>query len=258
LGTTVYLYLGEVTVRNPKGYENWLISLALFLLALIPRWLDLGRFLTADEFLWVDRSRNFLAGLTNSAYRCPTIVETWGFAEGLACTLRTGHPGVTTMWTGSFGLVLRWLVDGRPAALHDYVVAVATNPLDATFVAPERLATVLITSTWIVAVYWLLRRLISWQVALIVALLLALDPFHIALSRVIHHDALSTTFMTLSVLMMLIYWGQGAGRSWLLLSGVSAGFAFLSKSPALYLIPFVALVGLWFTVMAVKRKNDGD
>jgi len=236
-------------------FSKFIVSLLLFLLALVPRLLDLGRFLTADEFLWVDRSRNFLAGLTNSAYRCTTVVEKWEFAQGLACTLRTGHPGVTTMWTGSFGLWLRWLIDGRPTTLHDYVVAVSTNPLDATFIAPERLGTVLLMSLWVVAVYWLIRRLIGPQVALVAAVIIALDPFHIALSRVIHHDALSTAFMTLSVLTMLIYWGQKAGRRWLVLSGVFAGFGFLSKSPALFLMPFVAVVGLWFTVKEVRDTD---
>ena len=176
-------------------------------------------------------------------------------AEGLACTLRTGHPGVTTMWTGSFGFVLRWLADGRPTSLHDYVVAISTNPLDPTFIAPERLGTVLLTSVWVVAVYWLVRRLFGPTIALVGAMLLALDPFHVALSRVIHHDALSTTFMTLSVLIMLIYWGQAAGKRWLILSGVLAGFGFLSKSPSLYLMPFVALVGLWFGVQQIRSRE---
>jgi 4-amino-4-deoxy-L-arabinose transferase-like glycosyltransferase len=233
-------------------------SLTLFLLALVPRLPDLGRFLTADEFLWVDRSRNFLAALTNPAWRCTTPVEAWEYAQGLACTLRTGHPGVTTMWTGSFGLWLRWLLDGRPAALHAYVVGVSTNPLDAGFVAPERLGTVLITSAWVVAVYWLARRLFGGPVALITALLLALDPFHIALSRVIHHDALGTTFMTLSALTALIYWGQQPGRKWLLLSGALGGLGFLSKSPAMFLMPFVAGVGLWFFWQQRRGGQPGN
>ncbi len=266
-------------------HSKLIISLALFLLALIPRLPDLGRFLTADEFLWVDRSRNFLAALINPAFQCDSVVEEWGYAaHGLACTLRTGHPGVTTMWTGSFGFILRWLWDGRPIPLYDYVVAIATNPLDASFIAPERLGTVLLTSFWVVAVYWLARRLFGPAIALVWAILLALDPFHIALSRVIHHDALSTAFMTLSVLGMFIYWGEksvnsyqlsvnsdlqnlsGGRRSavsghwlrrrgWLFFSGVCAGFAFLSKSPALYLMPFVALTGLWFTAPAVWNKK---
>ncbi len=257
--------------ENPSGATRsalrspLLTSLLLFLLALIPRLFDLGRFLTADEFLWADRSRNFLAGLTNPAYQCTTVVEKWASVEGLACTLRTGHPGVTTMWTGSFGFILRWLLDGRPAPLHDYVVAVSTNPLDPTFIAPERLGTVLITSLWVVAVYWLSRRLFGAGVALAAAILLALDPFHIAYSRVIHHDALSTTFMTLSVLTAFLYWGEhrqrsaGGGRlwsrGWLLLSGVLAGLAFLSKLASLFLLPYIALVGLWFTFAGMRDKN---
>ena len=106
-----------------------------------------------------------------------------------------------------------------------------------------------------VAVYWLTRRLFGAKIALVAAVLIALDPFHIALSRVIHHDALSTTFMTLSALCALIYWGEGAGRKWLVLSGLLAGFGFLSKSPALYLMPFIALVGLWFLVVTVRRRE---
>jgi 4-amino-4-deoxy-L-arabinose transferase-like glycosyltransferase len=238
-------------------HNKTIVSLALFILALIPRLLDLNQFLTADEFLWVDRSRNFLAGLTNPAYRCTTVVETWEVAEGLACTLRTGHPGVTTMWTGSAGFILRWLLDGRPTSLHDYVVAVSTNPLDPTFITPERLGTVLITSLWVVAVYWLARRLFGPAVALVGAVLIALDPFHIALSRVIHHDALSTTFMTLSVLMALIYWGQKAGRKWLLASGVLAGLAFISKLASLFLMPFIALTGLWFFIARWRSAEAG-
>jgi hypothetical protein len=248
-----------------------IVSLSLFLLALAPRLPDLGRFLTADEFLWVDRSRNFLAALTNPAFQCDSVVEAWNFAaQGLACTLRTGHPGVTTMWTGSFGFWLAWLWAGRPGSLHDYVVAVATNPMDASFIAPERLGTVLITSLWVVVVYWLMWRLWGGPIALLSALLLALDPFHIALSRVIHHDALSTTFMTLSVLAMFSYWGDPVSASpggrpgmtgkryWLLLSGALAGFGFLSKSPTLYLMPFVALTGLWFTLAKTWRPGQGD
>jgi 4-amino-4-deoxy-L-arabinose transferase-like glycosyltransferase len=235
--------------------NKMIVSLALFVLALIPRLLDLNQFLTADEFLWVDRSRNFLAGLTNPAYRCTTVIETWDYAEGLACTLRTGHPGVTTMWTGTVGFILRWLLDGRPTTLHDYVVAVSTNPLDPTFITPERLGTVLITSLWVVAVFWLARRLFGPAVALLGAALIALDPFHIALSRVIHHDALATTFMTLSVLTALIYWGQHAGRRWLVLSGILAGLGILSKSPGLYLLPFIAVTGLWFTLIEIRKQT---
>ncbi len=222
------------------------LSVLIFLLALLPRLPELGRFLTPDEFLWVDRSRNFLAGLTNPNYECDPALDEWQPETGLGCTVRTGHPGVTTMWSGSLGFWLRWLSEGRPGPLHDYTVAVSTNPLDPDFIAPTRLGTVFITALAMVAIYWLTRRLFGHPIALVGAALLALDPFHIGLSRVIHHDAYSTTFMTLSVLSAFIYWGQRAGRRWLLLSGAMAGLGILSKSPALYLLPFTGVVGWWF------------
>ncbi|GAB4427410.1 MAG: hypothetical protein Kow0031_07450 [Anaerolineae bacterium] len=228
----------------------------LFALAFVPRLLNLGQFLTADEFLWIDRSRNFLAALVTPGYQCTTPVEAWAVAEGLACTLRTGHPGVTTMWTGSFGLWLVWLATGTSTPLPEYLRTLRVNPVDPVLIAPARVATVIITSLWVVALYWLVRRLLGPKTALLGALLLALSPFHVALSRVIHHDALSTTFMTLSALAALIYWSQAERRGWLAASGVLAGLGFVSKSPAMYLMPFIALTGIWFTA-AEARRSDG-
>ncbi|MCB0211946.1 MAG: glycosyltransferase family 39 protein, partial [Anaerolineae bacterium] len=231
-------------------------SLFLFFAALIPRVVDLGRFLTPDEFLWVDRSRNFLAGLINPAYQCDSVVEAWHYvAEGLACTLRTGHPGVTTMWTGSFGFWLSWLPERRTVSLYDYVVNASTNPLDPNLIIPERMGTVFIVSLWVVAIFWLGRRLFGGSIAFVGALLIALSPFHIALSRVIHHDALSTTFMTLSIMTALVFWGQKAGRHWLVASGMFGGLAFMSKSPALVLLRFIAGEGDWLLFSDDKQTG---
>lgn len=237
---------------------RWGIPVGLFLLALAVRLPALGQFLTPDEFLWADRSRNFLAGLLNPVYGCESPTNHTGLeqAVGLACTLRTGHPGVTTMWTGSLGILLRYLADGAPGAFFDYVLSVQTNPLDLRFIVPMRLPTVVLTSLWVILLYWLVWRLFAdWRVGLAAGLLLALDPFHAAFSRVIHHDALSTTFMTLSLLTALIYWGRQASRRWLVASGVMAGLAFLSKSPSFFLMPFIALVGLW---SLLNRRLNGD
>jgi hypothetical protein len=246
------------SVSGHVTLTRWGIPVGLFLLALAVRLPGLGEFLTPDEFLWADRSRNFLIGLLNSAYVCESPANQTGFeqAVGLACTLRTGHPGVTTMWTGSLGIVLRYLADGAPGRLVDYALAFQTNPLDPRFIVPLRLPTVLLTSLWVAAIYWLVWRL--WgdrRVALAAGLLLALDPFHAAFSRVLHHDALSTTFMTLSLLMALFYWGRGASRRWLVASGILAGLGFLSKSPALFLNPFIALIGLW---ALLSRRAHGQ
>lgn len=236
-----------MTVSVGERTARWAAPLGLLVVALAVRLPGLNTFLTPDEFLWVDRSRNFMAGLLNPAYVCESLVNHTGFeqAMGLGCTLRTGHPGVTTMWTGSLGFLLHYLAGGQPGSLFDFVVGQTTNPLDVALVVPERLPSVVLISMWVVAVYWLVKRLLnSWRVALLAGAFLALDPFHIALSRVIHHDALATAFMTLSLLAALIYWLRGGRRIWLIASGLVAGLAFLSKSTALFLNPFVAVLGL--------------
>jgi len=64
--------------------------------ALIPRLLHLNAFLTLDEFLWLDRSRNFLLAL---------LGHDW------ATTFQTGHPGVTTC--GSAAWVCGGMVSAR-------------------------------------------------------------------------------------------------------------------------------------------------
>jgi hypothetical protein len=223
---------------------RWGIPLALFLLALAVRLPGLGNFFTADEFLWVDRSREFLGGLLSADFTCRNTL-TSQTVSGLACTVRTGHPGVITMWTGSLGIVMRWLSVGGGQSLLDYVRTMPVNPVEQGIIAPVRLPTVVITSLFVAVFYGLLSRLLNRRAALLAGLLLALDPFYIALSRVLHHDALSTTFMTLSALTMFVYFGQEAGRRWLLLSGGLAGLGFLSKSPELYMVPFVLLIGGW-------------
>ncbi|NIO70894.1 MAG: hypothetical protein GTN71_18130, partial [Anaerolineae bacterium] len=67
---------------------------------------------------------------------------------------------------------------------------------------------------------------------------------YLALSRVIHHDALSTTFMALSLLSFMVYLRGHRPFLYLALSGLTAGLAFLSKSPSLFLVPFTALLSL--------------
>jgi len=68
-----------------------LATIAISLVSLMPRIAGLTGFLVLDEYLWLNRSRNFTIALMRSDW-----VE----------TMQTGHPGVTTMWTGSLGL---WL-----------------------------------------------------------------------------------------------------------------------------------------------------
>jgi 4-amino-4-deoxy-L-arabinose transferase-like glycosyltransferase len=208
----------------------------LGLLAFLPRALDLGVFLTIDEAnFWLRRSELFLSALRSGDY---------------GATALSAHPGVTTVWLGGAGLAL------RRALLEWGLLADTSFP---THLALIRLPLALVHSATILLGYALLRRLLPFGVALLGALLWALDPFLLGYSRLLHTDALAGSFATLSMLALLMAVAEDARSSgdsaaaqgrvcrhrrslpMLLLSGVFGGLAVLSKLPALALVPAVAL-----------------
>jgi len=218
-------------VKGKSKAKQWIIALGLFLLALGPRAFGLDVFITPDERRWIERSVQFFSALS---------VGDW------ADTFQTGHPGVTTKWTGTVGLLARYLSQTRPpslAGLWAFLEAVPVHPsVSAEYLPVMRFPTVLLTSACVVAVYLMVRRIFGDRAALLSGVLLAMDPFYLSHSRVIHHDALATIFMTLAVLSFVICAWHDRWRTFLVLSGLAAGLAFLSKGPALFLAPFMGLL----------------
>ncbi|HID64779.1 MAG TPA: glycosyltransferase family 39 protein [Anaerolineae bacterium] len=216
--------------------ENIAVGSFLFLVAFLPRAFGLNVFITPDEYLWIERSGQFLAALLRADW---------------AATFQVGHPGLTTRWTGVLGILAtylprlqtvsdQWLVDSQP--FPDLLADMSAHLPEV--LAATRYPTVLLTSLGVVGLYFLVRPLFGQRAALLSAVLLALEPFYLALSRVIHHDALSTTFMALSLLSFMVHLRKRRPFPYLVLSGLMAGLAFLSKSPSLFLVPFTALLSL--------------
>ncbi len=202
-----------------------LLLLALGTLALLPRTADLDDFYTIDEaYHWPDRVARFSVALA---------AGDWGG------TYQTGHPGVTTMWLGSLG-----------ALLADQAGVVPPGPQNdgAAYLAWLRLPPAIVNGLALLGGYLLLRRLLDPRAALLAALLWATSPFLIAHSRLLHTDALLTSFMSLSVLLLLyaLLRAEQHRRLALVAAGVCAGLALLTKTPALALLPFsgLLLVGL--------------
>lgn len=217
------------------------LGIGLFVLALVPRALALNAFVTPDERRWLERSVKFLAAL---------LYQDWGG------TLRRGHPGVTTMWTATVGLTSKYLfgawaegVSVGQASLLEFLQGVPADMVDLDYLAAIRFPTVLVTSAFVVGLYFLVGKLLGRKVALLSAVLVALDPFYLAHSRLLHHDALVATFMTLSLLSFLVCSQQSWSSAYLIVSGLSAGLAFLSKATSLFLIPFIGLL-TWMAYVA--------
>ncbi|HEY0738195.1 MAG TPA: glycosyltransferase family 39 protein [Herpetosiphonaceae bacterium] len=209
----------------------WLVALLLGLIAFVPRALSLADFYTIDEaYHWQLRVRLFAAALAD---------RNW------AGTILTGHPGVTTTWLGGIG---RWL------SLQASVGEPSFSD-GARYLAYLRLPLVVVNSATVALGYLALRRLLNPWTALLAGLLWAASPFLIAHSRLLHVDALLTSFMTLSLLLLIIAieatheerrFRSRAHFAALAGSGALAGLALLSKGPALACLPLAGLFLLAF------------
>jgi 4-amino-4-deoxy-L-arabinose transferase-like glycosyltransferase len=245
-----YQTQGEHSSKRNAGV---MISLGLFLLALLPRAIGLGVFATADEAKWVYRSAQFLGALLRG---------------DLAGTVVNLTPAVTTTWLGSLGLAVYYGLHraalGVPFA--DWLASLPEFRADMDVLVAVRWPMVLLTSAGVVTFYYLACRLTTRRMALLFALLLAFDPHFIALSRVLGHDAPAGVFVGLALLTFLqavqgdvpgaqssfrsghkvrtLRYAVPTGWGWLIASGALAGLAWLSKSPTFFLVPFAGLVAL--------------
>lgn len=234
--------------------------LILFGLALGVRLPSLGGYLTADEINWIGRSRWFLIGLLSPEIECPPAIDgRQTTSRGLGCTLQTGHPGVTTMWAGSLGLLWHYWTVAPPVEgdLLKFLLELGSRREDIAVLGSVRLPLAIVGSLFVSGYYWLVQRLISRRVALVAGLLVALSPFQIGLARVIHHDSLTTTFMVLSVLALMGYWRRAWSGPWLVISAIFGGLALLSKQVGWFLPPFVALLGGVTWLSTLHRPQPG-
>lgn len=227
--------------------QPWVIPLAIFFVALTARVMALDEFITVDEPVWLERVQGFSLGLLFSDHQCPPEVP-YGLrqpTQGWGCTLQVFYPGVTVMWGGTLGLLAHYGLVGADSglSLREYLQNLGTNPVDPNLLIPVRLPLVLLSASFVSVFYLLLRKLATFEVAIIAALLLALDPFHVALSRILHTDATTTTFVALSLLTAIGFWLQNKSWRWLWASAVCGGLALLTKPIGWFVVPAVGMVG---------------
>jgi hypothetical protein len=242
--------------RQLASLKSWLIPLGLFALALAVRIPGLDTFSTIDEHIWIGRSQQFTAGLLFPDYKClPPESGRQSPTAGLGCTFQTTYPAITTMWGGGLGLLAYYWQVVRPTGVDLRTFLDTPDLLDPAVLAATRLPLAVAAALFVLLFYLLMRRLLGEKVALITALLVALNPLHIALSRVLGHDALAAHFTVLTLLSMAGYWLQGWKRRWLLISAVLAGLAFLTKQVSWFLLPCAAMIGL---LGLYERRRRGE
>ena len=226
---------GTVAARAGVTWRTLLAAAVVALAVWLPRGFALDHFATVDESRWLIRSANFYQALTSG---------------NLANTYQHGHPGVMIMVAGWAGYLWQFpdyveqvdeqLVWGNPAM--DRLEALGHKPID--LMAAGRTFVVLFNVVALTLAFLYARRLVGLWPALLASLLIAFDPFHIALSRFLHPDSLLSTFMLLATVAFMAYLFAGRRTGDLIAAGIYTALAWLTKTPAVFLLPLVGLLTL--------------
>jgi hypothetical protein len=210
-----------------RGLRTLLVLLLLFLAAWGPRVLGLDAFVTADEPGWLFRSANFYQAIAH---------------RDLANTMQLEHPGVTVTWAGTLAFLQR--LPGYAVRNPGQLTEGQLEPWLRTNTTLKPLDLLIAGRRWIVlwvallttVSYFPLRKLWGASLAVLAVLMLAWDPFLIALTRELHMDGL-LAYLCIVALLAFLAWLHG-GRQWryLFVSAVMTGLALLSKSTTLVLI----------------------
>lgn len=228
--------------------DFWLKTLTLLIVLAamaVPRVTALDQFVTPDEPKWLMRSANFFLALAQRDF---------------SSTYQKEHPGVTVMWAGAAGFLYRYpsyVTQGpgqqeRPQQFHRYLENRGIKAIE--LLKTGRLLVGIAILLVLALAYLAAVRLIGLLPAFIGFMLIAFDPFLIALSRLLHLDGLLSALMLLSVLAWLNYLYRGRHKVDLALSAGAAGLSWLTKSPGLFLIPFIGMTCL--IEIGRARRND--
>ena len=230
----------------PRRFE--IIGLLILVIAVLaPRLPALDTFATVDESTWLMRSANFYYALAQHDFQN---------------TVYAYHPAVTTMWVGTAGLMwdfaeYRGLGQGyfeKEWKFSEFLSKQGHDPLQ--MLKTSRLINAGINASLFVVIYFLLRRLLSWFPAFIATFFLSFSPFLLGHTRILAHEGMMSLLLLVSILAFLNYIWKGYQWPFLLLSGIAAALAVLTKSSATIIVPFVGLLSLIEGIRIVSNRKD--
>lgn len=187
-----------------------------------PRFLSLDAHWGSDETRWLNRSKDFISAVHQGRF---------------ADTLVTYHPGVMTMWV---------------AGLRTFFMAPDLNVEN---LAAARFLIGIVVWAGIGTACLLLYKLFGQWVALAGFACLAYSPLFLAQTRRVHTDALATIFILLTVLLFLCYCRDRQHPRYLIFAGIAFGLAFLSKTYALILLPWLPLTRFLYPAALTKKTE---
>jgi hypothetical protein len=222
-----------------KKRQDLILTILVFAFTLIYRVPHAGfDFINNDDGWWQSRGYAFSSAISQMDW---------------TNTAPTYHPGVTLMWTQFFAIKAYGILNdlGYPPEFFGTNVYFMNHFL-------QTLGVIIVTSLLLTIAFNGLKQIVGRSYALFFILILSAEPFFTALGRTIHLDALlSISMFTSAIYYYLSIKNANDYKNFksiifsknALLSGCMMGFALLTKSNALFLIPFFILI------LLIEYKN---
>jgi 4-amino-4-deoxy-L-arabinose transferase-like glycosyltransferase len=208
-----------------KRFKYEILIFCFFVIVHIP-YLGHDNFNT-DVWKWKQRSYDFGTGVYGLQFEK---------------TFQKYHPGVTLMWIGSTGVKISNLITGD-LFKHSFLTEISQIFFLDTI---QKYLLVLFIALIYTFSFYAFKQVTSLGYALVSFILLALEPFYLGLTRVFHLEGVMSTLMLGSVLWLYYYFQDITNKKRLAISAVFGALAVLTKTSALYLVPFLLLAAALF------------
>lgn len=229
---------------NPR-LRQIVYFLVLAALLAVPRLVGLDRFATIDEPYWLTAGSDFYYALGQRAF---------------ARTVYDYHPAVTTMWVIAAAMLAYFpqyrglgqgYFDVYKDSLERFLLSHGHTPLG--LLTAGRVIQTIVIVLLLLVMFWFLRRLLGSTIAWAGTLMVSFDPFFLGHSRLLNHEGMLSLFVVISLLALLAHHYSEQRLLYVVISGAAAGFAQLTKSSSIVLLP---LIGLLFLLDVVLRREQ--
>ena len=210
------------------------LEILVFVLFVVSRMFSLGHDnFNTDVWRWKARTYDFGNGV---------------FQGDFKKTIQVYHPGVSLMWVGSAGV--------KFYNLQKDLVKKETGEAELTSIFGldffQKLFIVLVTGFTIASIFYSLRLLFGVTYATISIALISLEPFFVALSRVIHLEGLMSIFLLAAFVWFYFYLENKFKTRYLVLAAFFSALALLTKSSAFFIVLFTILMAFTFNTFSRK------
>lgn len=237
---------GIIRLMRQNKLTNIAIYLLLTVVFLAPRLPKIGSFVTLDEPSWLGQGANFYYALGQREFQ-NTVYEY--------------QPAVTTMWIISAAMFIYFpefrgfgqgYLDYEKGRLDPFMYEHGYDPL--VLLTYSRIIQTFVLLVLFLFLFYLMQRFLPKLVVAFILVFAAFDPFYLSQNRLMDHEGMVSLFVLISLTAFAIYLFKERKMYFLLISGVAAGFAQLSKSSA---IAMLAALGVMLLIQIFQDRQFG-